>query len=111
MYQLVSNVNGIIDTHPWSLNPPSVKYEFISRLILSIEQLLLVIYMPLLIVRMAFYLIRCLPCIGTRNLGDMCKSIAYYGDNAVAPAPQPTVFYVQGGGGMNGVTIVQPNKY
>ena len=108
MYELVLNVKVIIDNHPWVFDPPWVNYYFISSLILSIEQVLLGIYMPLLIVRMAYYLIRCLPSICTRSLGYMCKDIAYYGENAVAPAPQPTVFYVQGGGGMSGVTIRQP---
>ena len=103
MCLLVSNVQDIIDKHP-----PSVNYDFIRLLILSIEQILLVLYMPLLIVRMAYYLIRCLPCISTRSLGDMCKDIAYYGDNAVAPALQSTVYYVQSGGGMSQVTIKQP---
>ena len=49
--------------------------------------------MPLLIVRMGIYLVRCLPCIGTRNIGDMCKNSA---NGQAAPFPQqgPTLYVV-----------------
>ena len=89
-------------------HPPPFDYDFFRLLILSIEMFLLVVWMPLLIVRMAVYLFRCLPCIGTRRLGDMCKNMAYYG-NAAPPPSNPQVYFVQqGAGGMTQVVIKQP---
>ena len=70
------------------------EYDFIRLILLSIEQILVLIYMPLLIVRMGIYLVRCLPCIGTRNLDDMCKNASPNGQAAPFPQQGPTLFVV-----------------
>jgi hypothetical protein len=114
IWQLVMNIRRMVmpyNTDPTDpgFRPPPWSYDFFRLLILSIEMFLLVIWMPLLIVRMAVYLIRCLPCIDTRRLGDMCKNMAYYGNSAPAPPAHPQVYFVQqGGGGMSQVVIRQP---
>jgi hypothetical protein len=105
IWQLVGNVNYLRLLLAYGL---SLSYDVIRLIVLSIEQLLLVIYMPLLIVRMGIYLVRCLPCINTRNLSDMCKNNVYP-NNQVAPFPQqgPTVFILNQQP-MGGVVVQQP---
>ena len=107
IWQLVMNFNLYIYLREWFPDIEFFSYDIIRLLVLCIEQILLVIFMPLLIVRMGIYLVRCLPCIGTRNLSDMCKNYAYHNGQVAPFQPGPTVFVVNQQP-MGGVVVQQP---
>lgn len=90
---------------------PPLSYDFIRLLILSIEQFLLLINMPLLIVRMGWYLVCCSPCVGTRRFDDMCKDTAYFcREDSLTSKPRSQGYLMQSDKDTSILVIGQPRK-
>lgn len=103
---IVRLANGLAVTAEWiSYFDFWYLLNFILYIIVCILMFVSVIVVSLLIVRMAWYLIRCIPSIGTRQLADMWKVEETY---AVAPAPPQMIMVAPGQQQMMFVPPVQP---